>query len=43
MEISISGSLEGDVGIEKMITNLKQVDGKAVEAGLFGEGSTSNH
>lgn len=36
MEISISGSLEGDVGIEKMITNLKQVDGKAVEAGLFG-------
>ena len=33
MDISISGSLEGDLGIEKMINNLKEIDGKAVEAG----------
>src|SRR5699024_9449624 len=36
MDISISGSLEGDLGIEKMINNLKEIDGKAVEAGIFG-------
>jgi Bacteriophage protein of unknown function (DUF646). len=36
MDISISGSLEGDLGIEKMINNLKKIDGKAVEAGIFG-------
>ena len=33
MDISISGSLEGDLGIDKMINNLKEIDGKAVEAG----------
>lgn len=36
MEISISGGLEGDLGIDKMINNLKEVDGKTVEAGIFG-------
>lgn len=36
MDISISGSLEGDLGIDKMINNLKEIDGKAVEAGIFG-------
>lgn len=36
MDISISGGLEGDLGIEKIINNLKEVDGKGVEAGIFG-------
>ena len=36
MDIFISGGLEGDSGIEKMITNLKEIDGKGVEAGIFG-------
>ena len=36
MNISVEGSVEGDLGIEKMITNLRELDGKAVEAGVFG-------
>lgn len=36
MDISVSGGLEGDAGIENMITNLKEIDGKGVEAGIFG-------
>lgn len=36
MQISMSGSVEGDLGIEKMITSLREIDGKAVEAGYFG-------
>ena len=36
MEISVSGGIDGDLGIEKMINNLKELDGKSVEAGYFG-------
>ena len=36
MEISVSGGIDGDPGIGKMINNLKELDGKSVEAGYFG-------
>lgn len=36
MEVSADVTVEGDLGIDKMIANLKQLDGKKVSAGLFG-------
>ena len=36
MEIKITTSVEGDSGLDRMISNLKLLDNTAVEAGLFG-------
>lgn len=36
MEVSVDVTVEGDLGIDKMIANLKRLDGKKVSAGLFG-------
>lgn len=36
MDIKVDVSVDGDDGIQQMIDNAKQLDGKAVEVGLFG-------
>ena len=35
MDISITGSVTGDFGLDKTIAELKKIDGKTIEAGLF--------
>lgn len=37
MDINITGGVTGDLGLDKMITELKKLDGKTIEAGLFDE------
>lgn len=37
MDISITGQVMGDIGLDKTIAELKKLDGKTIEAGLFDE------
>lgn len=37
MDINITGQVVGDLGLDKTIAELKKLDGKTIEAGLFDE------